>query len=76
MGKVPLEYFPGTSFSIPRHGVQGAVAQVLCCCCVCTVLCIERARGLRISGPQVSELARLLAGWDMFVETPFLGVMV
>ncbi|CAJ1460343.1 unnamed protein product [Effrenium voratum] len=25
-----------------EHGVQGAVAQVLCCCCVCTVLCIER----------------------------------
>lgn len=22
--------------------MQGAVAQVLCCCCLCTVVCIER----------------------------------
>ena len=28
-----------------REGVQGAVAQVLCCCCLCTVMCIERAGG-------------------------------
>ena len=25
-----------------QEGVQGAVAQVLCCCCLCTVMCIER----------------------------------
>ncbi|CAK9087036.1 unnamed protein product [Durusdinium trenchii] len=24
------------------EGIQGAVAQVLCCCCLCTVMCIER----------------------------------
>ena len=26
-----------------RQGVQSTVAQVLCCCCLCTVACIERA---------------------------------
>lgn len=25
-----------------EYGAQGAVTQVLCCCCMCTVLCIER----------------------------------
>lgn len=29
-----------------KEGLQGAVAQVLCCCCLCTVMCIERILSL------------------------------
>lgn len=29
-----------------KEGLQGAVAQVLCCCCLCTVMCIERVLSL------------------------------